>query len=147
MADPARKGAFLRFLDIVERVGNRLPDPITLFALFAVAVVVISWLATALNVSAVHPGTQEEIRAVNLLSSDGIRRMFTQAVANFAAFPPLGLVIVVIIGIGVTERSGLITVALKRLVSAVPESLLKSKASSLIIPRPSATSSLRCRRI
>jgi aminobenzoyl-glutamate transport protein len=123
MAEP-RTGWFLRFLDFVERVGNRLPDPITLFAAFAIGIVIISWFASSVNLSAVHPGTGASIEAVNLLSGAGVRRMFTQAVANFAAFPPLALVIVVIIGIGVTERSGLITVALKRLVSAVPESLL-----------------------
>jgi aminobenzoyl-glutamate transport protein len=119
-----RKSLFLRALDVVERIGNRLPDPITLFVLFALSVVFISWVASMAGVSAVHPGTQQTISAVNLMSGEGLRRMLTQAVANFAAFPPLGLVIVVIIGIGVTERSGLITVALKRLVSAVPESML-----------------------
>jgi aminobenzoyl-glutamate transport protein len=119
-----RKSWFLRSLDVVERVGNRLPDPITLFVIFALMVVFASWLASLANVTAVHPSTGEEIVTVNLMSAAGLRRMLTQAVANFAAFPPLGLVIVVIIGIGVTERSGLITVALKRLISAVPESAL-----------------------
>jgi aminobenzoyl-glutamate transport protein len=118
------RGFLLRFLDAVERIGNRLPDPITLFALFAVLVVVVSWLAAVLGTAAVHPGTGATITAVNLLSAAGIRRMLTEAVSNFTAFPPLGLVIVVIIGIGVTERSGLVTVALRRLVSAVPPSLL-----------------------
>ncbi|HUF27063.1 MAG TPA: AbgT family transporter [Gemmatimonadaceae bacterium] len=114
----------VRALDVVERIGNRLPDPITLFAIFAGLVVIISWIAAATGVSAVHPGTQATIEPVNLLSAEGVRRMFVEAVRNFTAFPPLGLVIVVILGIGVTERSGLITVALKRLVRAVPDSLL-----------------------
>ncbi|HSJ25067.1 MAG TPA: AbgT family transporter [Longimicrobiales bacterium] len=118
------RGLLLRSLDAIERIGNKLPDPITLFALFAAMVVVISWVAYMAGTSAVHPGTGDTITAVNLLSADGIRRMLTEAVSNFAAFPPLGLVIVVIIGIGVTERSGLITVALRRLVSAVPDNLL-----------------------
>lgn len=118
------RGVLLRSLDAIERIGNRLPDPITLFALFAAAVVVISWIAAMAGTSAVHPGTGATIDAVNLLSADGIRRMLTEAVQNFAAFPPLGMVIVVIIGIGVAERSGLVTVALRRLVSAVPETLL-----------------------
>lgn len=118
------RSRFLRILDVIERVGNRLPDPITLFALFAAAVVVVSWIASRAAVSAVHPGTQAAIEVVNLLSADGVRRMLMNAVANFTSFPPLGLVIVVILGIGVTERSGLITAALKRLVSAVPETLL-----------------------
>jgi aminobenzoyl-glutamate transport protein len=121
---PANRSLLLRFLDTVERVGNRLPDPITLFALLALGAVLVSWLVSALGVSAVHPATGESVQPVNLLTAEQIRRMLTQAVANFTAFPPLGLVIVVIIGIGVTEHSGLIGVALRRLVSAVPESLL-----------------------
>ena len=124
MATTQKKGFFLRLLDVVERVGNRLPDPITLFALFALLVVLASWLASMAGLAAVHPGTGDTISAVNLLSAEGVRRMLTQAVANFTAFPPLGLVIVVIIGIGVTEHSGLIAVALKALVGAVPRSFL-----------------------
>ncbi|MBM4182724.1 MAG: AbgT family transporter [Gemmatimonadetes bacterium] len=119
-----RRSLLLRLLDAVERIGNKLPDPITLFALLALGAVLVSWLVTVLGVSAVHPGTGETVTPVNLLSAEQIRRMFTQAVANFTAFPPLGLVIVVIIGIGVTEHSGLVGTALRRLVSAVPESLL-----------------------
>lgn len=121
---PRKRGLALRFFDRVERVGNRLPDPITLFAILAALVVVISWIATRAGVSAVHPGTGDTIAAVNLLSFAGVRRMLTEAVRNFAAFPPLGLVVVVIIGVGVMERSGMIGVALKRLVSSVPPSLL-----------------------
>jgi aminobenzoyl-glutamate transport protein len=124
MAEIQKRRGFLRFLDVVERVGNRLPDPITLFAAFAVLVVLVSWVSATLGVSALHPVTKEPVEAVNLLSGEGIRRMLTEAVRNFAAFPPLALVIVVIIGIGVTERSGLVAAALSRLVSAVPRSLL-----------------------
>jgi aminobenzoyl-glutamate transport protein len=117
-------GPVARFVDSIERVGNRLPDPITLFVLLALLVIVISWIAARMGVSAEHPATGAPVNVVNLLSADGIRRMLTEAVRNFTAFPPLGLVIVVIIGIAVTERSGLITVALKRLVTAVPASML-----------------------
>ncbi len=118
------KSRFLRVLDAIERVGNKLPDPFTLFVIFAFLVIVASAIAAAAGVAAVHPGTQETINAVNLLSVEQIRRIFMQAVQNFVTFPPLGLVLVVIIGIGVTERSGLIAVALKRLVTAVPRSMI-----------------------
>lgn len=118
------RGRVARFVDMIERVGNRLPDPITLFFILALLVVVISWIAAKAGITAVHPGTGDPVSVVNLMSFEGLRRMLTGAVGNFTAFPPLGLVIVVIIGIAVTERSGLITVALKRLVTAVPRSLL-----------------------
>jgi aminobenzoyl-glutamate transport protein len=121
---PTERRWLLRALDAIERVGNKLPDPITLFALLAVLVVIASWLASTAGVSASHPGTGDVVTPVNLLSAAGLRRMLTEMVRNFTAFPPLGLVIVVIVGIGVTERSGLIGAALRRLVTAVPRSLL-----------------------
>jgi aminobenzoyl-glutamate transport protein len=119
-----KRSLVLRFLDATERIGNRLPDPITLFVIMAGLVVAVSAIASATNLSAVHPATGETISSVNLATAEGLRRMLSQAVSNFAAFPPLGLVIVVIIGIAVTERSGLIAVALRRLVTAVPPSML-----------------------
>jgi aminobenzoyl-glutamate transport protein len=123
-SSPPRRGALTRFFDGIERVGNRLPDPITLFVILAVLVVILSWITSAAGVSALHPGTGATVEVVNLLTFAGLRRMLTEAVRNFTGFAPLGLVIVVIIGVAVTERSGLIGVALKRLVSAVPASLL-----------------------
>jgi len=113
-----------RALDRVERVGNALPDPITLFVILSLLVVVASWLATLAGVAAAHPSSGEMITPVNLASAAGVRRMLTEGVRNFTAFPPLGLVIVVVIGIGVAERSGLVVAALRRLLAATPPALL-----------------------
>ena len=104
--------------------NDALPDPITIFALLALSVIAASWLAATLGVSATHPGTGAGISPVNLASAEGVRRMLTEGVRNFTSFAPLGLVIVVVIGIGVTERSGFIAAALRRLLAVVPPSLL-----------------------
>jgi len=114
----------VRMLDTVERIGNRLPDPATLFALSAVAVVFASALCSAWRVQVVHPGNGTVITAENLLTVGSLRRMLTEAVHNFASFPPLGLVLVTMLGIGVAERSGLITTALRQLVRVVPPGAL-----------------------
>ena len=37
----AARGWFARFLDMVEWLGNLLPHPVTLFALFALAFVIV----------------------------------------------------------------------------------------------------------
>lgn len=113
-----------RFLDAVERVGSKLPDPITLFILAAVLVVVASWLASAAGVTVVDPGTGATISVENLTSKPYIQRMFTDAVKNFTEFPPLGLVLVTMIGIAIAERGGFITALLRRTVFVVPKSLL-----------------------
>lgn len=116
----SRTGFFLKGLDLVERWGNRLPHPFTLFVLFAAGALVISWIASALGISAVHPATGKTITVVNLLDRQGIQNIMTKAVGNFTGFAPMGTVLVAMIGVGVAERSGLISAALKALVAAVP---------------------------
>lgn len=120
----ANKNFLARALDSVERVGNRLPDPLFLFIYLCIFVVLVSWLASLFGLQATHPSDGRVIAAENLLSAENLRRMLTEMVKNFASFPPLGLVLVTVIGIGVAEQSGLINSALKKLVMAVPKKAL-----------------------
>jgi aminobenzoyl-glutamate transport protein len=113
-----------RFLTAIERLGNALPHPATLFALLAAFVLVLSWVFSLLDVSVPHPGTGETIRPVNLISSDGLHRILTQTIHNFTDFAPLGTVLVAMLGIGVAEGSGLIGAFLRLLVLSAPPRLL-----------------------
>lgn len=126
MTEPATKKRTLmdRFLTIVERGGNALPHPATLFALLALGVVVLSWVASTAGLSVAHPSTGEIVTPVNLMSIEGLHRMLTGAVTNFTGFAPLGVVLVALIGIGVAEHSGLIGASLRMLVLAAPRFLL-----------------------
>jgi aminobenzoyl-glutamate transport protein len=124
-----KKGGFQKFLDKVEIVGNKLPQPVTLFAILIVIVLVLSWMFGGLSVP--RPGTggvtgvaEELITVQNLLTKAGIQRIFTNLVNVFATFPPLGLVLVVMLGIGVAEHTGMIAVALRVFVSRVPKYLV-----------------------
>jgi len=111
-------------LDFVEKVGNLLPHPTSLFALFALSVIILSAVAAWFDLSAIHPGTGEPIKAVSLLNGDGLRRIVTDMVKNFTGFAPLGTVLVALLGIGVAEGTGLIGAALRLLVLKAPRSLL-----------------------
>ena len=119
-----KRGAADRFLDIVERVGNALPDPTTLFALSALAVIVLSGIAAQFDLAVAHPTTGEVIHPVSLLSVDGLHRILTGLVTNFTSFAPLGTVLVALIGIGVAEVSGLIGAVMRLLVLKSPRALL-----------------------
>ena len=121
-----RGGLLPRALDLVERWGNRLPHPFSLFVLFSFGVLVLSWIASSLELSAIHPATGKKIAAVNLLDRQGFQNIITKAVSNFTGFAPLGTVLVAMIGVGVAERSGLFAAALKALVAGVPSWLLTS---------------------
>ncbi len=119
-----KRGFFLRALDKIEVIGNRLPHPATLFAIMALIVVVASALAAHFNLSVDHPVTGEVIGVRNLLSADGLRWLYVNIEKNFIIFPPLGLVLVIMVGIGVAEGSGLFTMMVKQLVAVAPRRLI-----------------------
>lgn len=125
MAKPKKSiSIFQRILDLTERAGNALPHPATLFALFAIATLILSALGYYLGWEAVHPGTKELIKPINLLSHDGIHRILLEMVDNFTGFAPLGIVLVAMLGIGIAEQSGLINAVIRLLVLNSPKHLL-----------------------
>ena len=115
-----KSGWIDRFLAFIEILGNKLPDPITLFFILSLAVIVISAIAAWLQISVVNPGDGKTISAVSLLTPDGIRQIFTKAVENFTGFKPLGIVLVAMLGVGVAEYTGLLSALLKQLVLIAP---------------------------
>jgi len=111
-----------RTLDRLERLGNRLPDPLVLFGLLGLAVVAVS--AAIAGTTVTHPGTGKPVAVESLLTAPMVRRMFTDAIKTFAAFPPLGTVLVAVMGIGIAERAGLVSAALSGLVRSMPPRFL-----------------------
>lgn len=111
-------------LNFVERVGNALPHPATLFALFAFSVLVLSMLAHWVGWTAIHPVSKEIVEPVNLLSKEGFHRVLLEMVENFTGFAPLGIVLVAMLGIGMAEGSGLIGALIRKLVLSAPQRLL-----------------------
>jgi aminobenzoyl-glutamate transport protein len=151
----------MSLLDRLERAGNALPDPTTLFAVGALIVMLLSQLAVSLDWQAektvtreqreallgpdgaplvdaatgqpltravVDPASgairresaQETVRARSLLSSDGFYWAFSSLVDNFKNFPPLAIVLVGMLGIGLADRTGFLSAALKALLLAMP---------------------------
>ena len=115
---------FSRSLDLIELLGNKLPHPATLFALLAVLVALLSWLSAKLGLQAVHPVQDTVITVRSLLSGDGLRWMYSNVTHNFVNFPPLGYVLAVMVGIGVAEGSGLLTIMIRALVLNAPPRLI-----------------------
>lgn len=111
-------------LRFIERAGNALPHPGTLFALFAILVVLLSGVFSAMDLSVEHPSTGETITPVNLLTLEGLHRILTEMVTNFTGFAPLGTVLVAMLGIGLAESCGLIGAVLRLLVLSSPPRLL-----------------------
>lgn len=121
-----------RFLNIVEKGGNALPHPATLFALLAFLAILFSGFMTWIGVEAALPGAEcvdgvesaDCIRPVNMMSVKGLHWILTSMVTNFTGFAPLGTVLVAMLGIGIAEGSGLIGTSLRLMVLKAPPRML-----------------------
>jgi aminobenzoyl-glutamate transport protein len=113
-----------RFLNGIERVGNKLPDPFILFAILAVLVIIASAIFSAFGASVTHPGTGEELPVKNLASGEGLKYILTSMLDNFTGFAPLGLVLSMMLGIGLAEKVGMLDYAIKRTILKAPPALI-----------------------
>src|SRR5262245_46664740 len=128
----APKNAMQRILDVVERVGNKVPHPVVIFLTLLAIVVVLSHVFYLLGASITtevivpeknltteksldsYPYSEElstphkpkvittEVRS--LLTSEGLRFMYVSIIPSFMSFTGLGLIIVAMIGVGVAEQ-------------------------------------------
>lgn len=121
---PAKDSFMNRALGLVERAGNILPHPATLFVILAFVVIIVSAIVSAAGVSVVLPGKNEVVRAESLLTVAGLHRILTNLVTNFTGFAPLGTVLVAMLGIAVAEGSGMISAVLRAVVLSAPRKLL-----------------------
>ena len=121
---PPPSGAVERFLSWIERVGNRLPDPAVLFVILMLVVWVLSALLAPVQFTETHPATGEPIRVQNQMTGDALATFLSTMVKTFVNFPPLGIVLVALLGVGVAEHSGFINAGLKWLLSFTPRALL-----------------------
>jgi len=154
-----------RWLDTIERIGNGLPDPATLFAIGAAVVMLLSQVAVSLDWTVEKTVSNEvreavldasgeplldpasgdpitrpvldaatgqplrevavvPVRATGLLNAEGLYWALRSMVKNFTDFPPLGVVLVGMLGIGLAEKTGFIGALLKATLLAVPPALL-----------------------
>jgi aminobenzoyl-glutamate transport protein len=118
------KGLVYRTLDLVERVGNKLPDPAVLFLLLMVLVWALSWLLSGVVFSELDPRSGEPIRVLNLLEGTALTGFTARMVNTFVTFHPLGVVLVAMLGLGVAEHTGFINAGLRSMLSVTPKALL-----------------------
>jgi aminobenzoyl-glutamate transport protein len=107
-------------LGAVEKVGNALPHPAALFALFALTTLLLSLLGHYLQWQGFNPGNGETVKIVNLLSRYGLHRILLEMVDSYTGFAPLGIVMVAMLGIGIAESSGLIKASINLLLIKAP---------------------------
>ncbi|MFN0129379.1 MAG: AbgT family transporter [Verrucomicrobiales bacterium] len=124
----APEGFMKRMLDVVEKVGNKVPHPALIFLFLMVIVIVLSHIlhmaGASVTQQTIDPATDtlqsSTIQARSLLTTEGIRFIYTSVIPNFMGFTAVGLIIVAMLGVGVAEASGLIKALIRKLVAVSP---------------------------
>jgi aminobenzoyl-glutamate transport protein len=127
-----QRNMITRLLDTVEFLGNLLPHPVILFAILCALVIVISGIAGYFELSVIDPRPEGSrgradnglIEVVSLFNVSGLQQILTGLVKNFTGFTPLGTVLVALLGVGIAEKSGLISAAMRSLVMGAPKKLV-----------------------
>ncbi len=89
-----------RFLNSIERIGNRLPDPAILFLISLVTIWFLSLLLAPVSFTEIDPRSGEPITINNLLTGTALASFLSSMVTTFTSFTPLGVVLVAMLGVG-----------------------------------------------
>lgn len=127
MGKKLKKGFIQKSLDGVEKVGNALPNPATLFIILAFITILLSGLLHLLNVSVTYDtlGTDGTVNTntvfvYNLMSKEGLTYMVTNVIKHFTSFFALGTVFTIIIGVSVAEKTGLMEAIMRKIAHTIP---------------------------
>ncbi|ESQ80050.1 AbgT family transporter [Asticcacaulis sp. YBE204] len=125
------------FLGLIERVGNLLPDPVMIFVWLIFGLMILSTVGAGLGWSASIPYTGEEAphwatldngvvtyTATSLFTAENIGRLFVDMPKTLTGFAPLGVVVVVMYGAAVAERSGLFSALIRSSLRNAPRAIL-----------------------
>lgn len=115
------KSFFQKVLDLIEFIGNKFPTPFILFSLLGIMVLLVAAFFEGTSASYIGKGGKVvDIKVISLLNADGFRYMLTNMVQNFINFPPLGLVVVMMLAMGLAEATGFVSALVRRILMGVP---------------------------
>lgn len=113
-----------RFLNFVEWLGNKLPEPMIIFLWLIALITVVSAVLSVAGVSVVHPDSGEDLPVRSLLSAGGLQFVLSDTVSNFVGFAPVGLVLTIMLGIGLADKIGLLRSLIRAVMLGIPAWLL-----------------------
>ena len=123
--EPVRRPTTLdRLLNLIERAGNRLPDPAILFVIALLLVWAFSALLAPVQFAEIDPRNGKPIQVISQVTGAALANFLANMVTVFVTFPPLGIVLVALLGVGVAEHVGFIGAGLKAMLNITPRALL-----------------------
>lgn len=124
-------------LTTIERLGNKLPDPIMIFVWLILFLMILSQIGAWLGWSASLPYSGQEapqwgeledgvltFRATSLFNEENMARLLTEMPKTLSGFAPLGLVLVIVLGASVAEKAGLFSALIRGSLRNAPQVIM-----------------------
>ena len=121
---PQKKTAMDRVLGTIEAVGNKLPEPFTLFLILFLITAVISTVMAYFGAEVAVPGEDESVKIKGFFTGEGLAWFTTTLGQNYLGFPPLVTVLPIMLAVGVSERSGMLSALIRKLFGSANRSVL-----------------------
>lgn len=126
------KRLFDRIIFFIEKIGNYLPHPFTLFLLLIVLVFILSFILSSLDVSVTYTSLDQEsnqkitetVFVANLFQKKMLQSIMDNFVKTFAYFAPVGFVIIMVLGVSLAEQAGFFSAAIRQLIFKTPHYLI-----------------------
>lgn len=114
-AQPQKRTAMDRLLGGIEYVGNKLPEPFTLFLWLFLITAVISTIMAWMGKEVQIPGEDETVKIKGFFTGEGMKWFTTTLGSNYLGFPPLVTVLPIMLAVGVAEKSGMLSALIRKL--------------------------------
>lgn len=108
-------------IGLIEKIGSSLPESNILF-LILIALIMTASFFTQGSHEGVREGTTYTV--LNMISLEGLRWILYNIINNFRSYPPLGIVIVGVIGFNFAEKVGILGSLIKLVGKSTPERLI-----------------------
>ncbi len=124
-----KEGKVQRFINFVEKAGNKLPHPFMLFVSLGIIVLLISFISSKLGVSVTYMSASKNaseatkevtVTVRNLLEAGYIREFLVNFVSTYVNFPPLGLIMIMMLGIGYVQDTGFFNALMRKTLLGAP---------------------------
>lgn len=130
-AIPTKRSGFEKFIRGIETVGNMLPHPFWLFVFLALIVLALSYFLSNAGVAVKYMAAkageapkETTVAVENLLSFKAMRPFMADFVKTYINFAPLGLIMVMTLGIGLVEQTGMISALMRKTILGAPSYLV-----------------------
>ncbi|GAA5193198.1 AbgT family transporter [Ferrimonas gelatinilytica] len=117
-----------RFIRRIEAISRAIPDPVIIFIFLLGAALLLTALIGGHSFESLgRDGGVVQYTIADMTSSDNIRWLFDNAIlANWLGYGNgvLGVILVVMLGVGIAEHSGLLTAVIKALGARLSEKMM-----------------------